>query len=228
LMNFIRTYFSFLSLALLLQGCALGIGTVKYSLDDSKFKSENLPVRELKVIAIIDRNGHSKRDIAEHIEEVSHLMTEQVGISLKIFDWVPISYERVNPEKRAYQIMEELSLSGYKSYDIAIGFGSSPLPGKIVLNIIGGVPGAIEDDYRRHIALNGLELQVTIHEIFHCFIFSHNHSNFGIMQPIQIKLLPLTPSFNICNYLSREDREEVLRNKWRDFSKKPMVQKREL
>lgn len=224
MINFMRTYFTFLFVALLLQGCAFGMGTVKYSLDDSKFKSENLPVKELKVVAIIDRNGHSKRDIVEHIEEVSHLMTEQVGINLKIVDWVPISYEHFNPEKRAYQIMEQLSLNGYKSYDIAIGFGSSPLPEKIVSNIIGGVPGAIEDDYRRHIALKGLNLQVTIHEIFHCFIFSHDHSNFGIMQSIQIKLLPLTPSLNVCNYLSREDREEVLRNKWRDFSKKPMIE----
>jgi hypothetical protein len=187
------------------------MGTVKPSMHKADFKAYNEPIRTLRVLVLTGEDSPAQENIGHFIhKEISPLLERQVGIRLRIVngplqagsfidDWIG------QPEE-----MRDFIGKTYASnkFDIAIAF-----PGPSAMSTLGvGKSGSIDDTWRRYIVLRNLDKCTGIREIFHCFVFSHKRSLFGNLAPA---VLP-----GICTvYLSEEDREEVLWNKWRDFSK---------
>jgi hypothetical protein len=71
--------------------------------------------------------------------------------------------------------------------------------------------GWIDDTERRLIWLYNPDSRTLAHEIGHAFIFSHDHSATGLMSFMTLPGMGSTQ-------LSERDRDEMLKNKWRDFS----------
>ncbi len=62
-----------------------------------------------------------------------------------------------------------------------------------------------------------------MHELCHAFVFNRNHGMSGVLNAALFKI-PLVPIlFNLPHYVSKEDRQEILTNKWRDFNEKPVI-----
>ncbi len=184
----------------LITGCA-GT-TVKYQLNNPGFQKENFPPRTLRV-GVFSNGTYSQEDIVQLIEKTSSVLDKQLGIRLEVVFFQPIKWE----ERECNLMLDKLhgsTLNVPDNIDIAVAFASHKILRKFTLWY-----GVIDDSYRRYIILNK-STAVFIHEIGHCFIFSHNHSSNGVM-----KSIPFTTFF------SPEDREEILKNKWRDFNVKP-------
>jgi len=62
-----------------------------------------------------------------------------------------------------------------------------------------------------------------MHEICHAFVYTKAHSMHGVLTAASIKIPLLAAIFNLPEYVSREDRREILRNKWRGFNVKPEI-----
>ncbi|OGP55324.1 MAG: hypothetical protein A2162_08500 [Deltaproteobacteria bacterium RBG_13_52_11b] len=62
-----------------------------------------------------------------------------------------------------------------------------------------------------------------MHETCHAFVYTKAHSMHGVLTAASIKIPLLAAIFNLPEYVSREDRREILRNKWRDFIVKPEI-----
>lgn len=103
-----------------------------------------------------------------------------------------------------------------KKYDIALGFANDPTLVK-ALGWFAFKPFAkVDDVYRRWIVFWDPNQRVVRHEVYHCFLFTVGHTadlmsgGLGTFMPFSHKLIP-------------EDREEILKNKWRDFNKRPWI-----
>jgi tetratricopeptide (TPR) repeat protein len=81
--------------------------------------------------------------------------------------------------------------------------------------------GAVDTFFWRYIFVKELDPNILIHELFHAFLLSTDHSDDWIMKaersPYGIEWYWLTP----------EQRKVVLRNKWRDFKVMPVTGKDE-
>ena len=58
----------------------------------------------------------------------------------------------------------------------------------------------------------------SMHEICHAFVFERRHSTNGVMSAAIFKFPLLPVLFNFPEYVSEEDRQEILQNKWRNFN----------
>ncbi|MEK7118530.1 MAG: hypothetical protein AAB869_02860, partial [Patescibacteria group bacterium] len=117
----------------------------------------------------------------------------------------------------SFSEFQELTNDYDATFDIAIGFGQQlpwqPRTKSSALN---------EDTYRRFILSTSTHPWILAHEIGHSFIFCHVHSASGLMQadwPVSIGVLDYT--------LTKKDREEALRNKWRKFGDRVIIFKSE-
>jgi hypothetical protein len=88
--------------------------------------------------------------------------------------------------------------------------------------MFGGWEGVIDDVYRRHIVLRTKDSRVLLHELVHAFLFSETHTE-GLMASVRICVIPGVACLNGSSQLSARDKNEVLQNKWRDFSSKVHV-----
>ena len=82
--------FVLLSLLLCLIGCYAG--SVKPLLDRPEFKTENEPIRTLRILLIMD-NSYRRDEIEKFVSKCSYLVERQVGIRLEILDWHQIQWE---------------------------------------------------------------------------------------------------------------------------------------
>lgn len=200
----------------LLSSCSLG--TVKPFLKDGEFQAENLPVRTLRTLVLTD-GTHDQSKIAKLIDQSSQLAEEQVGIRLKIIDWKNIDWKSKRSTVKMLKTVANETSSDKDQFDIAVAFTGLSVVGDGVLGLFGGTwLGVIDDTYRRFIIVKLLDPYVLLHELFHAFIFSEAHSMICIMTT------GFYPIGKNCLWLGKNDRTEVLRNKDRDFNRKPNVE----
>jgi hypothetical protein len=95
-------------------------------------------------------------------------------------------------------------------YDIAIAFTNGIAVRDIVLSTNERWYGVIDEFHRRYIVLRSMDSGVFLHKFFHAFIFSKTDGR-GIVTS-RTSLVGTSPL-----WLDVEDRDEVLRNKWRKF-----------
>ena len=207
-----KKFYLIILMAIVLSSCA-HIGTIKSDINQPEFQAENLPIRELRVWVYYE-------DYCQ-INKLSDLMEAQVGIRLNMTKYTPVEWESIGLLSRIEQMYD---INNSTDFDIAIGFGH--LTGPEAFMMLLGMPmafGMIDDTYRRFITLKTMETEITLHEIYHSVILNHAHSLTGVMPALDFKIFPGLPSLNMGNYLTKADREEVLRNKWRDFSTKVLI-----
>jgi len=210
-----------LILLIFLAGCA-HVGTVKSRLNDQTFQAENLPYRDLSVFVISD-GSWSKESIGAAISDASNSMAEQVGIRLRMNGWIDRALPSFSPTQ-GLQSVAEIIAEDHPKYDMVIGFSSRGVFSHL-LEMVSWFTwlGAIDDNYRKFIIIKFLDERVLIHEICHAFVFSKNHGIRGVLTAVPFKI-PLLPAlFNLPKYVSKEDRQEILSNKWRDFNEKPVI-----
>lgn len=211
---------------LILSLTSCGIGTIRDTvIKDKDFQTQNLPIRELRVVLYLNPNSFNDEGNArELIRRASQDTFDQAGISLKI---IMVRYISLKSYDDVFTEMNrELrhKLDYWKKFDIAIAFLESTPLESLKINFIGGKLAEIEDYYRRLVIVKEINLYILEHEIWHAFIFSHAHSVSGILSPILLRMVPFTPAIPIGGLrITPGQREEVLRNKWRDFSKKADV-----
>lgn len=204
-----------------LVGC-VHIGTVKSQLNDQAFQAKNLPFRDLSVAVISEELG-PKEHIETMISNVSNLMAEQVGIRLRIDRWIFHPIQSFTPTEGVKNVAEVIGKE-HENYDLVIGFSSRSITSHLIELTTGFAwLGAIDDSYRKFIIIKYLDERVLMHEICHAFVFNKSHSISGVLTAAMFKI-PLVPAlFNLPKYVSKEDRIEIFRNKWRDFNEKPVI-----
>ncbi len=192
-----------------LLGCYTG--SVKPLLNCPEFKAENEPIRALKILVITD-NSYRNDEIEKFISKCSVLVERQVGIRLEIVDWHQVKWE----DELDDIIKMEIRIAGdtwskRDQFDIAITFVH------FVYNIAGGkLPlGATDTFFWRYLFVGELDPYILLHELFHAFLLHRGHSNEWVMRSGR-------PGYgNEWYWLTPEDRNEVLRNKWRVFNVMP-------
>jgi len=205
--------------------CSCG-HTVKDLIHNPDFVLQNQPERTLNVM-VVTENTPDTKEITRWIDTCSRTIDEQVGIQLKPTQFVQVqnlpSVNNISSRLTAlYSVGESrnnwdimINLTSYGILDIAAA----------MMNLIIPIPvyqGYIDDTYRRIIVLKSRDCRNFVHEFFHAFIFSHDHSD-GVMAGMTVQLLPFTPPLNNTMYLNERDRNEVLKNKWRNFSTKSQL-----
>lgn len=233
-----------ITMAVLLIGCA----TVKKDLDKPSFQGENQPIRTLKVAAFLDYRRNpitdnlkvTEQDAIDAIKEVSKLSVIQTGIDLEIVRFIPMRWRdywnisRVLPQMH-YTLIQEKEHIGYmhrqwgkpwRDWDIAIAFGTRDTEDIMVgfVPLWGGKIAVIDDIYRRYIVTKDLSPEVILHEIYHCFIFTIEHGG-GIMTPFMFEIVPTVRLVPMSKYLTPGARKEILKNKWRNFTIKPKIER---
>ena len=201
--------FVLLSLLLCLIGCFAG--SVKPLLDHPEFKTENEPIRTLKILLITD-NSYRRDEIEKFVSKCSHLVERQVGIRLEILDWYQIQWGDELDDIHKMEIRVATETWGKKDeFDIAITmvhFVQSVDGGKLPL-------GATDTFFWRYVFVKELDPFILLHELFHTFILKRGHSKDWVMRAGR------PPYGNEWYWLTPEDRQAVLRNKWRDFNVMP-------
>jgi hypothetical protein len=195
-----------------------GLGTVKWSAKDLDFQQENFPMREIRVIAFMD-GSHSQEQADQAIAKSNKRFMEQAGVQLKVIEWQQVKWPFFKTWNGMLEVMEKRLKE--KDFDIAIAFTSYNVLGFLWSNVgFYGKMAAVEDTYRRYIIIKELSSFILEHEVWHCFLFDITHTWTGLLMPFNVRLLPLTPAVPIGGrYLTAEARKEILKNKWRDFSK---------
>ena len=87
---------------------------------------------------------------------------------------------------------------------------------------IGNWKAFIDDVWRRYIVMTDTDCATFLHEVFHGFIWTHEHSTGGVMMGLRFEILPTVPIYSPV-WLAPKDRDEVLKHKWRDFQVKADV-----
>lgn len=208
-------------LALVFSVTACGIGTVRWSMNDSKFQQENQPIREVR-LAVFTDGSFNESSIISTVENVSDSLTEEVGVTFRVNRLIKTWWG----SKRFAHIADTMknTLTTDDDWDIAIAVTSYDSWEKIMANTIGATMAVTDEYYRRYIIVKELSKQILMHEIVHCFVFEHEHAWTGVMFPMMVRILPLMPSIPVGgNGMTPAFRREFLKNKFRVFDNKPVV-----
>jgi tetratricopeptide (TPR) repeat protein len=204
-----------LSLLLCLIGCYAG--SVKPLSDRPEFKTENEPVRTLRVLLLTD-NSYRRDEIEKFVSKCSRLVERQVGIRLEILDWYQIHWEdELNDIYKMEIRVAAETWSKRDEFDIAltfVHFVQSVEGGKLPL-------GATDTFFWRYVFIKELDPYILLHEMFHAFILKKGHSKDWVMRPGR------PPYGNEWYWLTPEDRKAVLLKKWRDFNAMPATEPEE-
>ena len=207
-----------------LAGCA-HMGTIKSQLNDETFQAENFPYRDLSVCVISD-GSWPKESIETTISDASNSMAEQVGIRLRTDRWIDHPLPSFSPTQGLQSVAGTIG-EDHPKCDLVIGFSSRGVFSHLLETAFWFAwLGAIDDNLRKFIIIKFLDERVVIHEICHAFVFSKNHGISGVLTAVPFKIPLLPVIFNLPKYVSREDRLEILTNKWRDFNEKPVIPER--
>jgi tetratricopeptide (TPR) repeat protein len=207
----------FLLLPLLFCLISCYAGSVKPLLDRPEFKTENEPIRTLRILLITD-NSYRRDEIEKFVSKCSRLVERQVGIRLEILDWHQIQWgdELNDIHKMEIKIATE-TWNKRNEFDIAltmVHFVQSVEGGKLPL-------GATDTFFWRYVFVKELDPFILLHELFHTFIMKRGHSKDWVMRAGR------PPYGNEWYWLTPEDRQAVLRNKWRDFNAMPATEPEE-
>jgi hypothetical protein len=195
-----------LFLMIFLSGCYGG--TVKPFVNRPEFKTENEPVRTLRILMITD-GSYREEEIERLVSKCSRILEIQVGMKLEIVDSQQIKWgsERKDASKLLMKIVTETWDKG-DHFDIAVAFAY------VSEAFVGGF---IDGIFWRYVVVKILDPNVLLHEVFHAFLLKTEHGKGWLMQPV------LSPYGSEWYWLIPEERKEVLRNKWRDFNVVPAV-----
>ena len=209
-------------LCLLAIGC-FGPSTIKEPPVTTALQRSVLPMREVRVV-VLTPDERKLPAITKLVREGSDALSVQVGICFKIVDWRLIVWQSGRSATVLKQVADHMSRYD-KPYDIVLALRGFDAAGLVGYTLLGGWEAVIDDTYRRFIVVRRMTVQVLLHEVCHCFLFSSAHS-WGLrhlMTPIAFYVLPGVMPVNRSIYLKEKDREEILRNKWRDFSTVPQI-----
>jgi len=185
-------------------------GTVKSSLDDPGFQTQNCPKRDLNILLIVRQDADTEKEASKAVREAMDAFDEQTGIRLG-------ELKIIHSGSRTASTIGTLNLMNRElrrySFDIAILYTQKLYIDDLAIPIGMLWFGKIDDTYRKYIITRSLSKWVLMHEIAHAFIFNHGHGTCLMMSGLFIA--------PFCHYLGKEDWEEVQRNKWRDFSERP-------
>jgi len=200
-----------LLLFICLVGCAAG--SVKPLLEHPEFKAENQPVRTLRVLLITD-DSYRKDEIERWMARCSDLVEAQVGIRLEIVGWQRVTWDKeLNDIFRTHIRMAADTWTGRENFDIAVApvhFTQRMGGGKLLL-------GAVDTLFWRYIFVKELDPNILLHELFHAFLLSTDHSDDWVMRAER------SPYGTEWYWLTPKQRKVILRNKWRDFNAVPVT-----
>jgi hypothetical protein len=205
---------------LLVQSCS----TVKGTLHNPEFVQKNHPIRTLDVLVLSD-GSYEKAEIEQFIQESSKLLEEQVGVNLRITSHIPVQWSN---REIPYMLSTVKNTTDGTQFDMAVAF-TKRTPGEFVMRNVLGVDwdGCIDDTWRRYVILKALDKHALLHEVAHAFVLNQTHAAHGLLAPMTVQLLPLVPLKIESLYLTAEDRNDFLRNKWRSFSERAELDERE-
>jgi len=193
----------------LLSNCSWNAKTVKPFIGNPDFQKENLPVRTL-LLAIVTDESYSNEQILKRIKESSDLMEIQTGIKLEVTNIARVIWKN----KKIDDMRDILKTAAEKwtfAFDIAVGLTAFPE------SKTDSTMGSTDTATYRFIIIGSLQSNILAHEIFHAIAMSARHSNGGIMKSWSLETAPNEPIRDEDYYLLPEDRETILKNKWRNF-----------
>jgi len=155
---------------------------VKPFLKSEQLQAENLPTRNLRVLAVTDES-HRETKIIEFTDRCSQLIEQQVGIRLEVVGWKDVQWNTRFSALRMLKNVADKTWNDRDRFDLAVAFTGLTLHGDGIMLALGAGTwlGVIDDTYRRFIILKVLDPYVLLHELFHAFIFSEAHSQKCIM-----------------------------------------------
>lgn len=207
---------------MVVSGCATH--SIRPQISNSSFQEENLPIRTLRVVMVMDAKGNEDRG-RRIIQSTSNLIKPQVGIELEVVRTIKVEggfvgLGRNQSMTKLYKTVRGEGLRRGTDFDLAVGISSYSFVNVIakVLPIPAWI-GVIDDNLCKcFYVTKSASPRINAHEIMHAFIFIGVHRG-GLMSAIQIDILPGIPIIGGGRYLLEKDREEVLIHKWRDMSK---------
>jgi hypothetical protein len=216
-----------LILFLLVSACG-SLGTVRGSVNDPQFQAENYPIRDLK-LAILSDGRHSEQEIRNSVCKASSYLGEQVGITLSISHFDTIQFSGSTITEMLNNVFRKVTGYDDDSFDIAVGYAGYTAADYAAQALSFFVPvpfwlGVIDDQAGKVVVVKTTDETVLMHELMHSFIFDYVHSETGLMADARINLLPFLPSLNRSHYISMTDREQVLKNKWREIKFSNIIQ----
>lgn len=177
----------------------------------------NGSVRELRIFLVYNDNVNVNSAL-KLIDKASYYSEKDVGIKLAPVRSMPVGgdteYGNLSLEASwSLGQIQTLTWDHKEAFDIAIGFANDPPLTRWTGWFLNKPFGVIEDEWRRYIILyDPLSYKIILHEIYHAFVLRKGHTSKILNSP-----WPTSP------WLSRDDRKEVLENKWRDFNVRPEV-----
>ncbi len=212
----------FLGMVVCLAGS--GCGLTRQCVTGEPPVAENLPVRELATVVVSDESANQE-DVENLVREANEAFYEQTGIRLVVKDRLVVTWQHSSRHGTLQELVDNMKTYG-KPFDIAIGFYEMGPLDRLEFNLVGGWAGVIDDVYRRFVVVRRDNLHALVHELGHIFLFDHKHTG-GVMSAYTVCMVGdhICNNYSIC--FSEEDRKEIVRNKWRDFSVKPELSERE-
>jgi len=195
-------------------GCSymMSLSTVKNDMDKDWYKTQIQPIREVKVLILANEPDPG---LEYTIKEVSDEMIKQVGISLNVIGYAPITKKFSGGTRGALQTLRVAAEEPKIKYDMAITTWG--VMGMDVMAPLGFfMLGVIDDTYRRYVVVRVKSKFILLHEVYHAFIFEHAHGQCVMMSG-------LWPIGSSCYWLEKENWDEVLKNKWRNFTDIPDI-----
>jgi len=202
---------------LLFCGCA-HIGTVRTDVSSPSFQEQCQPIRVVRCIIFSDGTWSNER-IKVDIKKASDSFERQVGIRLKILEFRQKKFISMDWLDTLREMENTMERPGLTSYDMAIAFASFGSLQAIGFHTLGfGYMGCIDSTYRRYVVIKHLDYRIILHEVSHAFVLDHAHSLTGSLASFPLKFPILSRVFNMSEWLTPSDRQEVLKNKWRHFN----------
>jgi hypothetical protein len=176
------------------------------------------PKRVLDVLLVLE-HGVDPAGAKALIREVNSTLTRQTGLALRPIAHCtirfPESRNRADMLNRMYAATRQVS----GQFDLFVGFVQKTPGERVRRALVGDWLGVIDDTYRSYIVLKEMDPRVLIHEVYHAFIESPDHSECGVMSTL-IELLPgiaLNYSMDLCE----GDRAQIIANRDRRFDGQP-------
>jgi hypothetical protein len=176
------------------------------------------PMRVLDVLLVLEK-GVDPAGARALIREVNVTLTRQTGLALRPIALCTIRFPESRDRADMLNRMHTATRQVSGQFDLFIGFVGKTPAERVKRALIGDWLGVIDDTYRRYILLKEMDPRVLIHEVYHAFIESPDHSECGIMSTL-IELFPgiaLNYSMDLCE----GDRALVMANRDRRFDGQP-------
>jgi len=182
-------------------------------------------IRNLRLFVTYNNNVSLTKTL-HLIREASDLTEKEICIRFEVVRAISLGTDSIygNISLRPDLALAQLKSLGWyegnkgNGFDIALAFANDPPMTKNLGWFLSKPFGVIEDRWRRYIIFYHPTVRVIRHEIYHGFLFNEGHTT-KLMAGGIGTFMP----FN--QWLSDEDKIEVLKNKWRDFRYVPTIPK---